>query len=168
MLIRVADEGAAPIKLPSKKLASKMVTVFNKATGHHLAGDDNRLSPSLFRLLCGLADDLPAGHEVLIFQHVLHNWSSFKSLVVAVQNLAEDAGETVKYLHHSYPHIPTIRKYWAVAVELYQMDLQSELTDPSGQKPSPTLIGFKEVMLPKVKKAKVAQTAQAFGWGKSN
>jgi len=62
----------------------------------------------------------PDTAQVEIFEIVLDNWQEFMTGVKYVQARERAAGQSPRALIYDYPHIPTIRLYWKVALEVAQ------------------------------------------------
>lgn len=93
-----------------------------------------------FGCLVGLAKDWPEGAQVEILEKVVFgNWTGFMEGVKHVQAMQREANRKIKNadptakltevraLFFDYPHIPTIRKYWQVALELAETFYQDRL-----------------------------------------
>ncbi|TGS82730.1 MULTISPECIES: hypothetical protein [unclassified Mesorhizobium] len=98
-----------------------------------------------FGCLIGLAKVWPEGVQVEILEIVFANWREFMSGVKLVQHLEREANRKIKKadptakvtevrgLFFEYPHIPTIRKYWKVALDMVTTHYQN-----TGKNPPPS------------------------------
>jgi len=90
-----------------------------------------------FGCLVGLAKDWPDGAQAEVLEIVFGNWTEFMAGVKHVQAMQREANRKimeadpaakvaeVRPLFFDYPHIPTIRKYWKVALEVAEAHYQA-------------------------------------------
>lgn len=78
-----------------------------------------------FGCLVGLAKDWPEGAQADVLDIVLENWTEFMTGVKQVQAMERAQGIKVRPLFFDYPHLPTIRKYWQVALEVAETHYQT-------------------------------------------
>ncbi|WP_156939390.1 hypothetical protein [Mesorhizobium sp. LNHC229A00] len=95
-----------------------------------------------FGCLIGLAKVWPDGVQVEILKIVFDGWTEFMSGVKLVQHIEREANRKakkadptaqvteVRALFFDYPHIPTIRKYWKVALDMMTTHYQTTEKNP--------------------------------------
>lgn len=77
-----------------------------------------------FGCMCGLAEVWPEGHQMELFTMVLKRWPIFMQGVKWAAAMEADTGEQAFNRYLEFPHLPVIRRYWKVALEMAEMDAQ--------------------------------------------
>ncbi|QKC85778.1 hypothetical protein EB232_33375 [Mesorhizobium sp. NZP2077] len=95
-----------------------------------------------FGCLIGLAKVWPDGAQVEILEVIFDNWTAFMTGVKYQQHLDREANRKLKEvdptaklnqvraLFFDYPHIPTIRRYWRVALDAVTTHYQTTKKHP--------------------------------------
>jgi hypothetical protein len=83
-----------------------------------------------FGCFVGLAEAWPEGMQVEIFAMILDNLPEFMTGVKHVQAMERAQGKSVRSLFFDYPHIATIRKYHAIALEMTIAKYQASKKEP--------------------------------------
>jgi hypothetical protein len=113
-----------PATKTAKHLANIMSQIFKEKTGGVVSRN------AYGCLIKGLAVDWPDGLQVEIFKSVLDDWPAF---MVGVDQAIVELGGTKRYYKH--PTIRLIRRFHAVALDHYLMQVQA-----SGKAPPPALV----------------------------
>lgn len=124
--------GSEPHESP-KHLANIMAKLFRQKYRV------KRISPHAWGCLIGLVGVWPDGVQIDIFRTVL---ADVKAFMAAVKGIDSDCPHSIRY--YEWLPIPLLRKYHAIALELYIATVQE-----AGQQPHPSLVALHPKLWPK-------------------